>query len=294
MYYLIFIPLYLISLLPLRLLYFFGDGIYALLYYVIGYRKEVVMGNLAIAFPEKSIEERTRIAKDFYHNFVDTFIETLKFISWSYESASKRFETDLSGIEAAYASGKNIHLIGLHSFNWEFVNWGLAKRVKYAFVGIYMPVGSKPFDKIIRNMRAKQGTILIPATDFRNHYMKYKDLRHVLGIVADQSPGKPTNAYWLNFFGKPTGFVTGPEKSARLNDCSIVFAHFYKTKRGHYRMDTEFIADSIKDWKEGDLTKIYVSYVEKCIRKEPANYLWSHRRWKHEYKPEYGELLDRK
>jgi len=59
-------------------------------------------------------------------------------------------------------------------------------------------------------------------------------------------------------------------------------------------MDTEFIADSIKDWKEGDLTKIYVSYVEKCIRKEPANYLWSHRRWKHEYKPEYGELLDRK
>lgn len=291
MYYLIFLPLYLISLLPLRLLYFFGDGIYALLYYVFGYRKEVVMGNLAIAFPEKTIEERTRIAKDFYHNFVDTFIETLKFISWSYESVSKRFESDLSGIEAAYATGKNIHLIGLHNFNWEYVNWGLVKRLKYDFVGIYMPVGSKPFDRIIRHMRGKHGTLLIPATDFRNQYMQYKDIKHVLGIVADQSPGKPTNAYWLNFFGKPTGFVTGPEKSARLNDCSIVFAHFYKTKRGHYRIDTEFIADSIKDWNEGDLTKLYVSYVEKCIRKEPANYLWSHRRWKHSWKEEYGPLL---
>ncbi|MBL0133044.1 MAG: hypothetical protein IPP79_03035 [Chitinophagaceae bacterium] len=105
---------------------------------------------------------------------------------------------------------------------------------------------------------------------------------------------KTNQCILVKLFGKPTGFVTGPEKSARLNDCSIVFAHFYKTKRGHYRMDTEFVADSIKDWKEGDLTKIYVSYVEKCIRKEPANYLWSHRRWKHEYKPEYGELLDRK
>lgn len=291
MYYLIFIPLYLISLLPLRLLYFFGDGVYALLYYIFGYRKEVVMSNLAIAFPEKSISERTRIAKDFYHNFVDTFIETLKFISWNYKSFSKRFEADLSGFDAAYATGKNIHLIGLHNFNWEYVNWGLAKKLKYAFVGIYMPVGSKPLDRIIRNMRGKHGTILIPATDFRNQYMRYKDIKHVLGIVADQSPGKPTNAYWLNFFGKATGFVTGPEKSAKLNDCSIVFAHFYKTKRGHYRIDTEFVSESIKDWKEGDLTKLYVSYVEKCIRKEPANYLWSHRRWKHPWKEEYGPLL---
>ena len=53
------------------------------MYYVFGYRKTVVMGNLAIAFPEKSLTEREVIASAFYKNFVDTFIETIKLLSMS-------------------------------------------------------------------------------------------------------------------------------------------------------------------------------------------------------------------
>ena len=56
-----------------------------LLYYVIGYRKDVVKSNLAIAFPEKSEAEKTLIMKDFYKGFVDTFIETIKLFSISGE-----------------------------------------------------------------------------------------------------------------------------------------------------------------------------------------------------------------
>ena len=68
---------------PLRILYLLSDFVYVLLYYVAGYRKKVVLGNLTIAFPEKTDAERLRIAKDFYHNLIDTFIETLKFLSIS-------------------------------------------------------------------------------------------------------------------------------------------------------------------------------------------------------------------
>lgn len=291
MYYLIYTPLYLLSLLPLRVLYFFGDAVYGVLYYLIGYRKDVVMNNLLIAFPEKTAEERKKIAKAFYHNFVDTFIETIKFLSWSYDSLDKRFTADLSGIEKAYACGKNINLIGMHNFNWEYANWGIVKKLKYPWLGIYMPVGNKAFDRIIRNMRSKQGTILLPATDFKKHYLKYAKELHVLGSAADQSPGNPHNAYWVHFFGRPTAFVTGVEKGARINDSAVVFGHFYKTKRGYYQIDTEFITDAPNSLTEGELTRRYVRYCEKCIRKIPANYLWSHRRWKHEYKEEYGKIL---
>lgn len=292
MYYVVYIPLYLLSLLPLPVLYLFGDAVYGLLYYVLGYRKKVVMGNLEIAFPERSELERKKIAKKFYHNFVDTFIETLKFLSWNQKDMDKRFDSDLSGIEKAYECGKSISLIGLHNFNWEFVNWGLATRVKYPFLGIYLPVGNKSFDRIIREMRSKLGTILLPATDFKNHYLKYKDEKHVMASAADQSPGNPLNAYWVNFFGRPTAFVTGAEKGARINDSAVVFAYFYKIKRGYYRIDTKFITDDPRSLPEGVLTKMYAQYCEESIKKNPDNYLWSHRRWKHEYKKEYGTVID--
>lgn len=291
MYYLVYIPLYLISLLPLRLLYLFGDAVYGFMYYISGYRKKVVMSNLAIAFPEKTPEERKRIAKAFYHNFVDTFIETLKFISWNLQAVEKRFTADLSGIEKAYASGKNINLVGLHSFNWEYANWWLSAHLKYPWLGIYMPVGNKAFDRIIRNMRAKYGTVLLPATDFKNHYLKYASTLHVLGSAADQSPGNPENAYWAMFFNRPTAFVTGVEKGARINNSAVVFGHFYKVKRGYYHIDTEFITDDPLSMPEGELTRLYVQYCEKCIRKIPDSYLWSHRKWKHAYKEEYGKIL---
>ncbi|MBC7851578.1 MAG: lipid A biosynthesis acyltransferase [Chitinophagaceae bacterium] len=292
MYYLIYIPLYLISLLPFPVLYFFADGIYAILYYVFGYRKKVVMTNLLIAFPGKSENERTRIAKDFYHNFVDTFIETIKMLSMPEKSFAKRFSLNLDGMEKAYECGKPIHIVSMHNFNWEYANWGLSRGLKYPLVVIYMPVGNKAFNKLVYDLRSRFGSKLIPAVNFRRNYIKYANTKHVLANVGDQSPGNPATAYWTNFFGRPTAFVTGPEKGARSMDAAIVFAHFYPTdKRGYYHLDTEFLTDTPRTMANGDITRLYIKFLERSIQKKPANYLWSHRRWKHEYKESYGPLL---
>jgi len=291
MYYLIFIPLYLVSLLPFPVLYFLGDAVYGILYYIIGYRKEVVMGNLKIAFPEKSDAERKKIAKRFYHNFVDNFIETLKLFSLSKKAFEKRWESDLSGFEAAYKTGKSIHVISMHNFNWEFANWGIPKEFKYPFVVIYMPITNKAFDKIMKNMRSKFGSILIPATNFKRHSFQINKQLHGMANVGDQAPGNPAKAYWLNFFGRPTAFVTGPEKGARINDVAVVFCTYFKTRRGHYRLETEFITADPRSLPEGELTRKYAKYIEDRLRERPDNYLWSHRRWKHDYREEYGKLL---
>lgn len=291
MYYLVYIPLYLLSLLPFPVLYFFSDMAYGFLYYIMGYRKKVVMENLKIAFPEKTEAERTRIAKKFYHQFVDNFIETLKFLSLNEKGFAKRFDFDTSGLDQAYKSGKSIQLLVMHNFNWEYANWGMARVSKYPFLAIYMPVGNKHFDRIIMNMRARFGTILIPATNFRRTYMEYVKTQHTTGSVADQSPGDPRKAWWFYFFGKPTAFVTGPEKGARLNDSVLILINFYPTeRRGYYKMTSTFLTDDPQSFPEKEITRQYVRYVEKCIREHPSNYLWSHRRWKHVYKEEYGEI----
>ena len=80
MYYLIFPIFYLISLLPLRILYILSDIVYGIIYYVVKYRKDVVFKNLTIAFPNATHQEKIKISKAFYKKFVDTFIETIKLI----------------------------------------------------------------------------------------------------------------------------------------------------------------------------------------------------------------------
>ena len=157
---------------------------------------------------------------------------------------------------------------------------------------VYMPLSNKIFDKIMYNMRAKFGSGLIPATKFKSYFHQYAKSKYNLILVADQNPGIPRNAYWLPFFGKMAPFVKGPEKEARLNNTAIFFGHFYRVKRGYYRTDIEFITDNPNSFAEGELTKLLVKKVEESIQKQPACYLWSHRRWKHVFdEKKFGHLV---
>ena len=94
MYYLVYSLLYLLSLLPMWLLYGLSDSIAFLLYSVIRYRRGVVLSNLTIAFPEKTDAERLKIARRFYRNFTDNFIETIKLLSASEKFLQKRLIID--------------------------------------------------------------------------------------------------------------------------------------------------------------------------------------------------------
>ncbi len=295
MYYIIYPPLYLLSLLPWRIVYLLSDLAYLILYYVSGYRKDVVMKNLSIAFPEKSEAERVAIAKEFYHNLTDTFIETIKLLSVSDKEFAKRYTTNVDIINELYDSGINITLLAGHFFNWEYVNLGEARYGKYPLVGVYMPVSNKAFDKIMFNMRKRYGTILIPAVDFKtkfHHYLNQVKGRYAIALAADQNPGNPSKAHWIKFFGRLTPFVPGPEKGAKLDNTAVFFGHFYKVKRGYYHTQFELITTTPNQFENGKLTELYVACVEKAIRLKPANYLWSHRRWKWEFEEEkYGSLV---
>ena len=123
----------------------------------------------------------------------------------------------------------------------------------------------------------------------RINFLPHQDKPYALALVADQNPGHPAKAWWLNFFGKAAPFVMGPEKAARMRDTVVVFGYFYPVKRGVYTFSAERITDDISSMQPGDLMKKYIKYIEDNVRQRPDNYLWSHRRWKHSFKNEYSE-----
>ena len=290
MYYIVYLLLYLVSLLPFFILYLISDLIAFLLYHVIRYRKTVVMSNLAIAFPDKSTEERIKIAKRFYQYFTDTFIESLKFISISKKELLKRVTGSFDLINSLIDKGDNINLMAGHQFNWEYANLLYSINLKISFVGIYMPVENKIFNKIFLDVRSRYGTILISAPDFKNKMHDVFKKQYLLGLAADQNPGNPSSAYWLLFFGRPTPFAAGPEKGAIKNNAAVVYVGFNKIKRGHYNFTTTLLTEQSATTKTGELTCLYRDILEKTIKQDPANYLWSHRRFKFEWKEEYKNL----
>lgn len=290
MYYIIYALLYFLSLLPLRILFILSDGIYFLVYHIIGYRKDVVRSNLNIAFPEKTAEEKRKIEKQFYKNFIDNFIETIKLLSGGNRYATRHFKADGTILDQEFHKGKKLQFHLGHNFNWELANVAFTTHTSYPMIVVYMPVKNKVFEKIMLKLRTVSGNILLPATDMKNAMMPYRNMQYLLALVADQVPGDVSKAYWLNFFGRPTPFMRGPERGAVAGDLSVAFGQIYKEKRGHYRLAYELCTDGAGNMSQGELTWKYARFLEKVITEHPEMWLWSHRRWKKEWKPEYQKM----
>ena len=287
MFYIVYGLLYLVSLLPFFVLYRISDLFFVIAYYFVGYRKKVVMNNLLIAFPEKSEQERIRIAKKFYKNLIDTFIESIKMLSISDKAFSKRAQMDFTEIKQLISKGKNIQIHSGHQMNWEYGHWAVALQMSIAWIGVYMSIKNKVVEKIFFKIRNKGNTILVPKNQFKNQASTLLSQQYAIGLVADQNPGQPITGYWLNFFGRPVPFVSGPDKGAIKNNTAVVFVKFVKLKRGYYRFENTVITEEGASMQEGMLTRAYRDFLEATIRENPDNYLWSHRRWKINYTSQF-------
>lgn len=289
MYYIVYGFLYLVSLLPLRVLYFFSDVAYVIIYHIIRYRRDLVMRNMQLAFPEKSHEEIVAVTKKFYRNFTDNFIETIKMLSVDDNFLLRHFTGNWEVINEAHKSGKNLHILLGHNFNWEWGNYSIGMGVDYTLLVVYMPIANKWFNRLFLHLRTRGKTRMLSAHNMRKELMPYRNMQYALGLAADQNSPHPHQAYWLNFFGRPAPFVTGPEKGARHGNYTVVFCYIEKLRRGYYNMVISLAEENPAELPVGALTVKFVRYLENVIRKQPEMWLWTHNRWKHLWKEEYAK-----
>ena len=256
------------------------------MYHVLGYRKEIVMSNLSIAFPNKSPEERAAIAKQFYKNLADTFLETIKLLSISASAFEKRITLDPTEVNRI-ASFKNVQVHSGHQMNWEYAHLAFAKKMNVRWVGVYMKIKNNNIDRLFLQIRRRFCAHMVSAGNFSKEIRPVYDQRYALALIADQNPGIPKNAYWLHFFNRPAPFLTGADKGATRNNTAVVFVNFIKVRRGYYKFEPHIITENGSEFKDGEITLLYRDFLERSITERPDNYLWSHRRWKWSYKNEY-------
>ena len=287
MYYFLYAILFPISLLPFSILYGLSDFLYFLLYKVFAYRMAIVTENLRISFPEKTEEERKAIAKKYYKNLCDSIIETIKMISISKEELNKRMICNWEMFDSMTNENRNGQAYMSHQFNWELAtlicNWYAPRR----FTGLYMPLSNKAFDRLFYTIRSRAGMKLIRVQDMQKEMATVQQDKTLWGFIADQNPSDPKRVSWNNFLNRKTAFFKGPEFVARRYNNLVYFGEIIKLRRGYYEIKMKLAFAQPRETKEGEITEAYVRFLEDSIKRQPDNWVWSHRRWKHKF-PEHG------
>jgi len=290
-FYLTYPLIWLISRLPMFILYLISDFFYVLLYYVFGYRKAVVLKNISYAFPEKSEEEKQKIAKNFYKHFTDIMIESIKSFSISEKEILKRYKYKNPELVNKYAKeGKSIALVSAHLANWE---WSISTPLvlNIDIFGAYNKLRNETFEKTLRENREKFGVKGATTANFIK-LIKHNFENNVQGayiLLSDQSPHIEKTFHWGTFFGVKVPVHTGAEMLAKKNDLVVINYRAKKIKRGYYETDFELITENPKEYKDYEITDKFLRITERNITEQPEFYLWSHNRFKH--KDRYEEWL---
>ena len=290
-YILVYPIIWLISILPFRVLYIKSSFISFIFYYIIGYRKKMVLDNLKIAFPEKSGKELKSIRRKFYRHFVDVFMEMIKSFTISKKTLAKHYKyTNIELFDELYKDGKSIVLVGSHYANWEWII-GLSAHVKYKSYAAFTRVNNKYFNKKVLNSREKFGAKFIKTSSIISTMDKNnkENIQSLYGLLSDQSPQLKKTHYWSEFFGVKVPIHTGAEMLAKKYNMNVVYIHTKKVKRGYYETTFELITDDVKKYSNYELSDVFLRKTEQQILQKPEHYFWTHNRFKH--KDKYEEFL---
>lgn len=275
--------LYLISLLPLRILYVISDFLYFLVRYVLHYRYKVVKENIDYAFPEKTEKGKKQIIQRFYRHFTDLIMETVKLHSISEKEINNRIQyKGLELVNDYYHKGKGIIIFAMHHNNWEWCSPVMTKLKHHGFL-IYNPIrGNQAMEKFLLHSREKWGGKCIPVHLSARVTLEFHRNKIPAGIWlgADQTP--PANSkFWTVFLNREAPFFSGPAKIAVKTNQPVFFQHMTKIGRGRYIAQFIPMIENPASMDQNDILLAYIKKMEEVIKVEPENYLWSHRRWKH-------------
>lgn len=272
--------------LPLRVMYVLADIAFVLVYYVARYRRRVVDDNLAQCFPDMDQKARAAIRRQFYRNFCDTFVEAVKLLHISDKEICQRMQfgnTEL--IDELLSQGKSVAVYFSHCGNWEWapsVTLHTTHHQGVEYCQVYRPLRNHAFDALMLRIRSRFGSLsFAKATVFRDLvHLKRDNVLTVTGFMSDQKPSHNDPTVVTMFLNRPTAFISGTETLARRMGLAAIYWDMEKTARGHYRITCRLLDDGTHAGEPGTLTRNYAAMLQDTITRNPAIWLWTHKRWK--------------
>jgi KDO2-lipid IV(A) lauroyltransferase len=277
-----------IARLPFGALYVLSDVIFFLLYHVVHYRRRVALNNIIASFPEKSEAECWHICRQFFRNFADYFVETIKLAHVSDEEIKERMEiVGIEHVDRLFAQGRSIAMYFGHCGNWE---WGTSITLwsrfkpseKIVYAQVYRPLTNEWFNRYFLKLRSRFGSVSYEKKlVFRDLLVLRRDKKQcIVGFMSDQKPSGGDVTHIVKFLNHPTAIITGTETIVRRLDMAALYWDVEKPSRGHYRFTVRPLTEHVAELPEHALTDMYARLLEQTINRSPSIWLWTHKRWK--------------
>jgi Kdo2-lipid IVA lauroyltransferase/acyltransferase len=255
---------------------------------VIPYRRHVVLANLTTSFPEWNEQQRERVIRDYYRGFGDMLVEVMRSLRLTPDELQRRVKLlNPELVRAEVAKGKPVLLVGAHQANWEWMLLGLSTQLGVPVDAAYKPLVDSWAETEMLKLRGRFGARLIPAPELLGDIIKQRHAPRAIAMVADQEPVTSERKQWLRFLNRDTAFFLGPEEISRATKYASFFTRLKRVARGHYEVEFLPLATAGESLAAGEFTARYARLVEEQIREAPADWPWSHKRWKLK-KPLYG------
>jgi KDO2-lipid IV(A) lauroyltransferase len=275
----------LLSLIPLKIMYFLSDLWFYPFYYILRYRRKIVRKNLTESFPEKSLDEIIHIEKRFYHFFTDVIFETCKMASFSEKNIKKHIKfMNVEAIDALLQQEISVSLFVGHYGNWEW-NSSMTLHLTTGIVPgqIYHKLHNPAVNRLMLWNRSRMGANCVEMKDtlrwineqIQNHFVS------ITGYIADQSPKRHNQQHFVDFLHHHTPALTGAEKITKKYGFAAFYLDVKRVKRGYYEVDCVQLHEDPQSLPNFQLTDIYYAHLEKSIQNQPELYLWTHRRFKY-------------
>ena len=263
---------------PLFARHALARGLAILWFDVLRIRRRVILGNLAIAFPEMPPAERARLARR------SLFHQGMNLVEYSYFPFLDRPKMErlllpegLDVVEEALAGRKGALLLTLHMGNGDLAACGLAT------LGLPMVMVSKAFklkwlNDLWFGMRERLGLRFIPARDSSFALLKSLKQNRLVAIPLDQFTGPPIGVR-TTFFGKETGTAAGLAVMSERSGAPVVLVYTWRNDDGTHGVRFERIPQPAGREAER-VTQEFNGHLERLVRERPEQWMWLHKRWK--------------
>ncbi len=277
-----------ISWLPFSLLYLAAWLAYLLLYYVVGYRKDVVRKNLRLAFPDRSEREITILGKKFYLQLSQTAFEIIKSRRMSKDDFRERVKLRNPELLEEYSNQytDSVIITTIHQGNWEWMLNGTNSALNVLLDPVFKPLHDKVTDKLIFDIRSQFGSRPLSMEESVKDILRRRKEFRLFTMVADQSPSRKERGLWTKFMNQEAAFYLGTETIAKVTRFPVLFAQCHRMSRGHYEIEFHEIAKPPYQKDSHEITERFVTLAEHAIRSEPESWLWTNRRWKRDRQAE--------
>ena len=263
-----------LSTISARTRYQISNQLASLLYNYINIRKNQAETNLKKAFPYWSDRKIRFTLKKMYQFFSFNFIQFI-----SVPKSWEKLEIEVIGrdiLDSNLEKGRGVIFITGHFGAWEILGKWLGGYTEL-FAGIALRQKHRGANQFFQEQRELPGTKQFYKRE-NSIEIAYEILSSngVLGLVSDQDARK--KGVFVNFFGSSASTPKGAALF-HLNTAAPIMMGAC-TQKGFQKYEIRFFQVDTSIQNVERITQSYTSLLEECIRKNPEQYFWFHKRWK--------------